>query len=206
MASLKFALLLSIGLFGSALTSAVEIELKMDQDALENDTQTGAVCQNCTEIFELFAVMFSNPDLQDEFMDEKHCDNQTASSTKCNVEVKKMLPLALNMIFASMVQRNNSMYQQPKMLRDDFTAEYLLPQGALTCMFCKSLMNTLISMLPVTRTEEVVVHAMEKVCHILPFFVRHKCTVLIDKYGKEILELILKGAAASAICFGIRLC
>ncbi|XP_054468028.1 prosaposin [Anoplopoma fimbria] len=222
MAVLKIALIVFVCLEGCGLTSAFNIYgLHNAPDALR---ATGDVCQDCTQIFELLADMFSNADLQKKIMDglENLCDHLPgpASTAKlCKDEVEKMLPLAITFI-AGVVKPEQvckaiglcGSSDEQKML-SYFVKEVLQAavksenvQTPPQCSFCVFLIKALEDMLPKERTEEAVVKLLGEICHILPSTYRDQCEAVIDKFGKTVLDAILGYATPQAICALIHMC
>ncbi|XP_044031097.1 prosaposin [Siniperca chuatsi] len=223
MALLKIALLLFICLEGSALTSAFNIDgLQNVPDALRAN---GDVCQDCTQIFELLADLFSNADLQKKIMNgiENLCDHLPgpASTAKlCKEEVEKMFPLVINFItgivkpaeVCKIIGLCGSCDKQEKML-SYFVKEALQiavtsenVQPTTQCSFCIFLVKTLEDLLPKERTEGAVIKLLEEICHILPSSYRDQCEAVIGKFSKTVLDAILAYATPQAICALIHLC
>ncbi|TDH01983.1 hypothetical protein EPR50_G00168630 [Perca flavescens] len=223
MASLKISLLLFVCLEGCVLTSTLNVDgLQNVPDALR---ATGDVCQDCTQIFELLADLFSNADLQKKIMDgiENMCDHLPgpASTAKiCKEEVEKMLPVAINFItgfvkpaeVCKLIGLCGSWEKQEKMLHY-FVKETL--QVAVTsenvqpttqCTFCIFLIKTLEDFLPKERTEDALIKLLEEICHVLPSTYQDQCEVVIGKFSKTVLEAILSYATPQAICSLIQLC
>ncbi|XP_045922977.1 prosaposin isoform X2 [Micropterus dolomieu] len=219
MALLKTALLLFICLEGCALTSGLNIDgLQNVPDSLRAN---GDVCQDCTQIFQLLADLFSNADLQKKIMDgiDNLCAHLPGPAGKfCKDEVEKMLPLAINFITSivkpaevcKIIGLCGSCDKQEKMLHY-FVKEAL--QVAVTnenpstqCSFCIFLLKTLEGLLPKERTEDAVIKLLEEICHILPSSYRDQCEAVIGKFGKTVLEAILGYATPQAICALIHLC
>ncbi|XP_070781064.1 prosaposin [Enoplosus armatus] len=221
MALFKIALLLFICLEGSALTSALNVDgLQNVPDALR---ATGDVCQDCTQIFELLADLFSNADLQKKIMDgiENLCEHLPGPAGKlCKDEVEKMLPIAINFITAIVKPAEvckilglcGSRDKQEKMLRY-FVKEALQVavtsenvQPSTQCSFCIFLIKTLEDLLPKERTEDAVIKLLEEICHILPSTFRDQCEAVVGKFSKTVLDAILGYATPQAICALIHLC
>ncbi|XP_034752567.1 prosaposin-like [Etheostoma cragini] len=223
MASLKIALLLFVCLEGCALTLALNFNgLQNVPDALR---ATGDVCQDCTQIFELLADLFSNSDLQKKIIDgiENLCDHLPgpASTAKlCKEEVEKMLPVAINLIagavkpaeICKLIGLCDSSEKLEKMLRF-FVKETL--QVAVTrekvqpktqCTFCIFLIKTLEELLPKESTEDALIKLLEEICHLLPSTYHDQCEAVIGKFTKTVLEAILSYATPQNICTLIQLC
>ncbi|XP_069558745.1 prosaposin-like [Brachyistius frenatus] len=222
MALLTFALLISAGLQGYALTSTNNV---YGVQGVPDVLKTGDVCKDCTQIFELLADMLSNADLQKKIMNgiETLCDHipGPASTAKlCKEEVEKMLPLAINFItgivqpaeVCKILGLCSSCEKQEKML--SYFAKEALQAAATSenvqptpqCTFCIFLIKTLENMLPKERTETAVINLLEEICHILPSSYRNQCEAIISKFSKTVLEAFLAFATPQSICGLIHLC
>ncbi|XP_068562167.1 prosaposin-like isoform X2 [Cebidichthys violaceus] len=216
MASLKIALLLFVCFEACALTSAFNIDgLQNVPDALR---ATGDVCQDCTQIFELLADLFSNADLQKKMMDgiENLCDHLPgpASTAKlCKEEVEKMLPLVINFLagvvkpaeVCKVIGLCGSCDKEEKMLRY-FVMEALQVQSTTQCTFCVFLIKTLEDLLPTERTEDALIKLLGEICYILPSTYRDECKDVIGKFSKTVLDAILSHATPQTICTLIQMC
>ncbi|XP_034402560.1 prosaposin [Cyclopterus lumpus] len=222
MALLKMALLLFAGLQGCALTSAFNVDgLQRFPDALR---ATGDICQDCTQIFELLADLFSNAELQKKMMDgiESLCGHLPgpATAARCKEEVEKMLPLVINFIagFAKpaevckVIGFCGSCDKQEKML-SYFVKEALQVaakrehvQPAILCSFCVFLIRSLEDMLPKGSTEKAVIKLLEEICRILPSSYRDQCEAVIGRFSKTVLDAILSYATPQVVCALIQLC
>ncbi|XP_051794579.1 prosaposin-like [Acanthochromis polyacanthus] len=222
MASFKTVLLLFVGLQAFALTSSVKPDdIRIDQDVLKK-IQTGDVCQDCTEIFELLEDLLSNKHIQEKIVDflVHVCADLPGSSTLskiCEKQVKKMLPLAINMITAfiqpeeiceTLKACHSSKMYKPLSLyartpEADITTEH---KFFLTCTICQTIIRTVEGLLPKDRTEETVAEALKKACHILPFGIAEVCDEIVGKYFKQVVDLLLEHAAPRVICMAIDMC
>uniref|UniRef100_A0A667XG82 Saposin B-type domain-containing protein n=1 Tax=Myripristis murdjan TaxID=586833 RepID=A0A667XG82_9TELE len=72
------------------------------------------------------------------------------------------------------------------------------------CSFCIFLIKTLESLLPKERTE--VSHLLEEVCVILPSSYRDECQAVIDRFGKTLLDALMRYVTPEAVCALIHLC
>lgn len=54
--------------------------------------------------------------------------------------------------------------------------------------------------------QEEVIHAVEKVCSILPSSVSAQCRDLIETYGQAIIELLIQEVDPSTVCNLLGLC
>ncbi|XP_056147569.1 prosaposin [Lampris incognitus] len=74
------------------------------------------------------------------------------------------------------------------------------------CSICEFVMKQLESMLEDQATEEEVLHAVEKVCTLLPATVSAQCQDLIEAYGQAIIELLVQQADPKTVCTVLGLC
>ncbi|XP_068580952.1 prosaposin [Cebidichthys violaceus] len=74
------------------------------------------------------------------------------------------------------------------------------------CSICKFVMKELEDQLVDQKTEEEVVHAVEKVCTYLPSSLSAQCKDLIETYGQAIIELLVQQADPKTICIVLALC
>ncbi|XP_076018815.1 prosaposin [Genypterus blacodes] len=74
------------------------------------------------------------------------------------------------------------------------------------CAICEFVMTKLESMLEDQTTEEEVVHAVQKVCSLLPASVEAQCKDLVEAYGRAIIELLIQQADPKTICTALALC
>ncbi|KAL4641287.1 prosaposin isoform X2 [Arapaima gigas] len=74
------------------------------------------------------------------------------------------------------------------------------------CAICEFVMKELESLVENPKEEEAVVHALEKVCSILPSTLKAQCKDLIENYGQAIIELLVQQADPKTICTVLGLC
>ncbi|XP_041124402.1 prosaposin-like isoform X1 [Polyodon spathula] len=74
------------------------------------------------------------------------------------------------------------------------------------CAVCEYVIKEIESMVEQEKTEESVIHAVEKVCSILPATLSAQCHDLIESYGQAIIELLLQQADPKTICTVLGLC
>uniref|UniRef100_A0A8C9ZNT5 Prosaposin n=1 Tax=Sander lucioperca TaxID=283035 RepID=A0A8C9ZNT5_SANLU len=75
-----------------------------------------------------------------------------------------------------------------------------------TCAICEFVMKQLETMLEDQKTEEEVIHAVEKVCTYLPSSLSAQCKDLIETYGEAIIELLLQETDPKTVCTVLALC
>lgn len=222
MASRPLALLLLIGLQIHDPAEAVDLNsLQLDYGSAES----GDACKDCTQIFELMADILSNKELQEKLMDEadslcEHLPGPKTTVMICKMEVKKMLPVAIQFITGIIKPEKvckilglcTSCDKQQKMLEyfanealEAAAADESDPQRNL-CSMCLFVMKTLEGLLPKKRTEDAVIHLLEDICRIFPSTRQQQCTDMIDKFSKIILDAILGYATPRSICELLRLC
>ncbi|KAK6301405.1 hypothetical protein J4Q44_G00274580 [Coregonus suidteri] len=74
------------------------------------------------------------------------------------------------------------------------------------CGVCEFMMKEVETMLEDEQTEQDVVHAVEKVCSVLPSSLSAQCKDLIEAYGQAIIELLVQEADPKTICTVLGLC
>ncbi|CAB3995678.1 hypothetical protein BSL78_18317 [Paramuricea clavata] len=74
------------------------------------------------------------------------------------------------------------------------------------CILCEFAMRELDSILGDNATKEEIEAALEKVCSLLPSTIRSECDMLVNKYGPEIVQLLLQGLQPEKICAELGLC
>ncbi|KAK1164440.1 hypothetical protein AOXY_G14742 [Acipenser oxyrinchus oxyrinchus] len=74
------------------------------------------------------------------------------------------------------------------------------------CAVCEYVMKEIERMVEQEKTEESVIHAVEKVCSILPATLSAQCRDLIESYGQAIIELLMQQADPKTICTVLGLC
>lgn len=222
MASLKTVLLLFVGLQAFALTSSVKPDdIGIDQDLLKK-IQTGDVCQDCTQIVELLEDLISHTHIQEKIVDlfVRVCADLPVSSTlskTCEKQVKKMIPLAINMVIiyiqpeevCAMLKACDSrkMYK-PVSYYVRTPEEDITPEEKFlgTCTACKKFIRTVEGLLPIEKTKEIVAEALKNACSALPFGKSDICHAIIAKYFNQVVDLLLKEAAPRVICMAIHMC
>ncbi|XP_047198414.1 prosaposin isoform X2 [Hippoglossus stenolepis] len=75
-----------------------------------------------------------------------------------------------------------------------------------TCTICEFVMKQLEDTLKDQKTEEEVIHAVEKVCTYLPRTLTAQCKDLIETYGQAIIDLLVQQADPKTICTVLALC
>lgn len=226
MASLKFALLVFIGLQSCALTSTLNTDGLLNVP--EAQRATGDVCKDCTQIFELLIDLLSNEDLQKKIMAgiESLCDHLPGPATTaklCKDEVEKMFPLAMSFLsgvvkpaeVCKIIGLCNSQEKMMHYLVTEFfqateTSENLVPvnqaRPTTQCSFCIFLVKTFEDMLPKERTEAAVLKLLQEICHILPSSYQDQCEEVVGKFTKTVLEAILSYATPQTICTLLQQC
>ncbi|KAA8583945.1 prosaposin isoform X2 [Etheostoma spectabile] len=75
-----------------------------------------------------------------------------------------------------------------------------------TCAICEFVMKQLETMLEDQKTEEEVIHAVEKVCTYLPSSLSAQCKDLVETYGQAIIELLVQQTDPKTVCTVLALC
>nr|XP_006630488.1 PREDICTED: prosaposin isoform X1 [Lepisosteus oculatus] len=74
------------------------------------------------------------------------------------------------------------------------------------CTVCELVLKEIESILEGKTSEEAVVHAVEKVCSLLPSALSAQCRDLIEVYGKAVIELLVQEADPKTVCTLLGLC
>ncbi|XP_034048747.1 prosaposin [Thalassophryne amazonica] len=218
MASLQLVSLLLVLLGCSAFASFNLEDLENPTDDL---SETGDLCQDCTEIVKLIDDLLSNADFQKKVInDVDHlCDLLPPSVAKaCKDEVEKILPLVMNVIsqflqpdeickIIGLCGSTGENLLSPH-LKEALKAVRRLEKVHATgqCTICIFLIKTLEDMLPKERTESALIELVQKICVILPEAYRNECETIIGKFGKTVLDEILHYASPRALCSLMHMC
>ncbi|XP_062319006.1 prosaposin isoform X1 [Osmerus eperlanus] len=74
------------------------------------------------------------------------------------------------------------------------------------CAICEFVMKEIEDTLEDETTEADVIHAVEKVCSVLPASLSAQCRDLIEAYGQAIIELLVQQADPKSVCTVLGLC
>nr|CAB3260857.1 uncharacterized protein LOC100176110 [Phallusia mammillata] len=79
-------------------------------------------------------------------------------------------------------------------------------QDSAVCEICEIVAEELDHLLSGKSTEKEIIDAVEKVCDILPSKYKKECDTLIQTYGDEIIQLLVKFVSPKALCMTLKLC
>ncbi|KAL7990408.1 hypothetical protein Chor_013838 [Crotalus horridus] len=74
------------------------------------------------------------------------------------------------------------------------------------CEVCTIMVEEMTSLLESNKTEEEMIHGMEKVCLVLPEKSREECKDFVEVYGKSILDMLLEATSPKMVCVMLRCC
>uniref|UniRef100_A0A7N5KAX8 Prosaposin n=1 Tax=Ailuropoda melanoleuca TaxID=9646 RepID=A0A7N5KAX8_AILME len=74
------------------------------------------------------------------------------------------------------------------------------------CEVCTIMVEEVASLLESNKTEEEMVHGMEKVCLLLPEKARDECKDFVEIYGKAIIDMLLEATSPKMVCVMLRCC
>ncbi|KAM6444066.1 prosaposin-like [Liasis olivaceus] len=74
------------------------------------------------------------------------------------------------------------------------------------CEVCTIMVEEVASLLESNKTEEEMVHGMEKVCLLIPEKTRDQCKDFVEVYGKSIIDMLLEATSPKMVCVMLRCC
>ncbi|XP_016079571.1 PREDICTED: prosaposin isoform X2 [Miniopterus natalensis] len=74
------------------------------------------------------------------------------------------------------------------------------------CELCEYVVKELVGMIDSNKTEEEIIHALDKVCSKLPTSLSEECQEVVDTYGRSILSILLQEASPELVCSMLQLC
>ncbi|KAM9070068.1 prosaposin isoform X2 [Sarcophilus harrisii] len=75
-----------------------------------------------------------------------------------------------------------------------------------TCELCQYVVKEVIKLLEGNKTKEDMVHAVEKVCSVIPKSMEQECRDLVESYGPAIVDLLLDETSPHLVCSLLSLC
>nr|XP_005888760.1 PREDICTED: prosaposin isoform X1 [Bos mutus] len=74
------------------------------------------------------------------------------------------------------------------------------------CEVCEFVVKEVAKLIDNNRTEEEILHALDKVCSKLPTSLAEQCQEVVDTYGSSILSILLDEASPELVCSMLHLC
>ncbi|XP_008580803.1 PREDICTED: prosaposin isoform X4 [Galeopterus variegatus] len=74
------------------------------------------------------------------------------------------------------------------------------------CEVCEYVVKEVVKLIDSNRTEEEIIHALDKVCSKLPASLSEECQEVVDTYGSSILSILLQEASPQLVCSMLHLC
>ncbi|OWK07954.1 PSAP [Cervus elaphus hippelaphus] len=74
------------------------------------------------------------------------------------------------------------------------------------CEVCEYVVKEVVKLIDNNRTEEEIIHALDKVCSKLPASLAEQCQEVVDTYGSAILSILLQEASPELVCSMLHLC
>ncbi|XP_043837519.1 prosaposin isoform X2 [Dromiciops gliroides] len=75
-----------------------------------------------------------------------------------------------------------------------------------TCELCQYVIKEIIKLLEGNKTKEDMIHAVEKVCSVIPKSMAEECRDLVESYGPAIVDLLLDETSPHLVCGLLNLC
>lgn len=79
------------------------------------------------------------------------------------------------------------------------------PVQNVECELCKAVVNTVYKNMEENGTKEEIIEELEKVCSYLPY-VHDQCKGLVDKYGSQMIDMLVQGMPAEEVCQKLGFC
>uniref|UniRef100_A0A4W5QRU8 Prosaposin n=1 Tax=Hucho hucho TaxID=62062 RepID=A0A4W5QRU8_9TELE len=122
----------------------------------------------------------------------------------CSVEVKSSVPM-MELVAAKAIPAVK-LVPATKLDAVKPAKNMVRARGSPQCIACEFIMKEVESMLGDEKTEQNVVHVLEKVCSMLPPSMSAQCKDLIEAYGQAIIKLLVEEADPKTICTVLGLC
>ncbi|XP_036121783.1 prosaposin isoform X1 [Molossus molossus] len=74
------------------------------------------------------------------------------------------------------------------------------------CDLCEYVVKEVVKLMDSNKTEEEIIHALDKVCSKLPKSLSEECQEVVDTYGRSILSILLQEASPELVCSMLQLC
>ncbi|XP_004470631.1 prosaposin [Dasypus novemcinctus] len=79
-------------------------------------------------------------------------------------------------------------------------------KGDIYCEACEYVVKEVVKLIDSNKTEEEILHTLEKMCTKLPESMSEECQEVVDTYGRSILSILLEEASPELVCTMLRLC
>ncbi|XP_008694228.1 prosaposin isoform X1 [Ursus americanus] len=79
-------------------------------------------------------------------------------------------------------------------------------KAGVYCEVCEYVVKEVVKLIDNNRTEEEILHALDKVCSKLPTSLSEECQEVVDTYGASILSILLQEASPELVCGMLHLC
>ncbi|ESN90683.1 hypothetical protein HELRODRAFT_166388 [Helobdella robusta] len=121
------------------------------------------------------------------------------SSNNANNNIKednslKFLPYAIISQGLQQQQQKKLPQQQPAKVADS------------TCEICKYIIDEIKKYIGENATKERIIDTLDKICYKIPEKYERNCLDFVDKYGKPLVDLLIKGISSHDVCESINLC
>ncbi|XP_056323318.1 prosaposin-like isoform X2 [Danio aesculapii] len=217
-----------LGILGSVKTRSVDAAGLKNVPKGVDDTVTGDMCQDCTQIFELLKDLVSNIDFQEKQTEarliatfEQACDSLPPKFAPiCHNQVDKILPLAMTFITNFMNPSEICTYlglcgghdsgKIKDLLLNHMSKTGTMPtmkmESSVQCSVCTYIVSTLGFLFPKERTQNIITVLLESLCKEFPPLVQPQCNKLVGKYVQMLVDMLLNNTSPNFICTLLRLC
>ncbi|KYO42446.1 prosaposin [Alligator mississippiensis] len=74
------------------------------------------------------------------------------------------------------------------------------------CDICETVVKEVTSLLESNRTEEEIVHELEKLCSVFPEGIKEQCRDFVEVYGKAVIDMLLEATSPETVCILLKCC
>ncbi|XP_076824289.1 uncharacterized protein LOC143470198 isoform X14 [Clavelina lepadiformis] len=186
-------------------------------------TPNGDLCSDCTAFTKDWQeIIANNQSTIKQLLSQEislYCNQIPFFESECR---DKLDTVADNLI--ALLAKNDAeqicstLYMCGAAVEEEVEEENLLPASQIdetvqdkvsdpvSCAVCRVAVHELDRLLQGNKTEAAVIAALDKVCNIAPVDIRKECQIFIDKYGKDVVDLIINEVESGIICSTLMLC
>uniref|UniRef100_A0A8C6D7G3 Prosaposin n=1 Tax=Moschus moschiferus TaxID=68415 RepID=A0A8C6D7G3_MOSMO len=150
----------------------------------------GDVCQDCIQmVTDVQEALKTNSTFVEALVDhaKEECDRLgPGMSDMCKNYINQYSEIAIQMVMH---------------MKDPAPAK-----ADIYCEVCEYVVKEVVKLIDNNRTEEEILHALDKVCSKLPTSLAEQCQEVVDTYGSSILAILFEEASPELVCSMLHLC